>query len=160
MPAALASEQHGVASRGQLLAAGLSAKEIEWRLHSGALIAVHRGVYRVGHQAPLAEATALAAVLACGDGAFLRACSAGHLLGLTRRLPSAPEVATRTQRRVAGVETKRLRRTDPRDVTIVRAIATTTVPRTLVDLAAVLSAEDLARACHEAGVRYLSLIHI
>ena len=28
----------------------------------------------------------------------------------------------------------------------------TSVPRTLVDLAAVLSPEDLARACHEAGV--------
>jgi hypothetical protein len=30
----------------------------------------------------------------------------------------------------------------------------TTVPRTLVDIAAELSAEELARACHEAGVRY------
>jgi hypothetical protein len=30
----------------------------------------------------------------------------------------------------------------------------TTVPRTLVDLAAVLPADELARACHEAGVRY------
>jgi hypothetical protein len=28
------------------------------------------------------------------------------------------------------------------------------VPRTLVDLAAVLSLDDLARACHEAGVRF------
>jgi hypothetical protein len=30
----------------------------------------------------------------------------------------------------------------------------TTVARTLVDLAAVLDLDDLARACHEAGVRY------
>ncbi len=30
----------------------------------------------------------------------------------------------------------------------------TTVPRTLVDLAARLGAADLARACHEAGVRF------
>ena len=30
----------------------------------------------------------------------------------------------------------------------------TTVARTLVDLAAVLSPDDLARACHEAGVRH------
>ena len=30
----------------------------------------------------------------------------------------------------------------------------TTVPRTLVDLAAVLAEEDLARACHQAGVLY------
>ena len=33
-------------------------------------------------------------------------------------------------------------------------IPVTTVPRTLVDLAAVLTADDLARACHEAGVRH------
>jgi very-short-patch-repair endonuclease len=30
----------------------------------------------------------------------------------------------------------------------------TTVPRTLVDLAAVLALDELARACHEAGVRH------
>ena len=35
-----------------------------------------------------------------------------------------------------------------------RAIPVTTVARTLVDLAAVLGEADLARACHEAGVRH------
>jgi hypothetical protein len=35
-----------------------------------------------------------------------------------------------------------------------RGIPVTTVPRTLVDLAAVLSEDDLARACHEAEVRH------
>jgi len=35
-----------------------------------------------------------------------------------------------------------------------RAIPVTTVARTLVDLAAVLAPDDLARACHEAGVRH------
>jgi hypothetical protein len=35
-----------------------------------------------------------------------------------------------------------------------RGIPITTVPRTLVDLAAELAEEELARACHEAGVRY------
>ena len=41
---------------------------------------------------------------------------------------------------------------DPRDATIHRGIPVTTVPRTLVDLAAVLELDDLARACHAAGV--------
>jgi very-short-patch-repair endonuclease len=35
-----------------------------------------------------------------------------------------------------------------------RGIPITTVPQTLVDLAATLPPDDLARACHEAGVRY------
>ena len=37
---------------------------------------------------------------------------------------------------------------------IYRGVPVTTVPRTLVDLAGVLALRDLARACHEAGVRY------
>jgi very-short-patch-repair endonuclease len=35
-----------------------------------------------------------------------------------------------------------------------RGIPVTSVARTLVDLAVVLDADDLARACHEAGVRH------
>jgi hypothetical protein len=152
--AGLASAQHGVVTRVQLMGVGLTTKDIEHRVGTGALLRVHRGVYRVGHQAPSVDADLLAAVLAGGTGAFLRACSAAHLLGLIRRQPPAPEVATRTQRQIPGVITKRHRHTDPRDITTWRTIPTTNVPRTLVDLAAVLNAEDLARACHEAGVRH------
>jgi hypothetical protein len=39
-------------------------------------------------------------------------------------------------------------------VTEVNGIPCTTVPRTLIDLAAVLGEEELARACHLAGVIY------
>jgi len=35
-----------------------------------------------------------------------------------------------------------------------RGIPITTVPQTLVDLAPIFALDDLARACHEAGVRY------
>jgi len=41
-----------------------------------------------------------------------------------------------------------------RDVTTVRGVPVTTVPTTLVDLAGVLDDDEMARACHEAGVRY------
>jgi very-short-patch-repair endonuclease len=37
---------------------------------------------------------------------------------------------------------------------VFKGIPVTTVPRTLVDIAADLSLDALARACHEAGVRY------
>jgi hypothetical protein len=104
--ARIGAAAHGVASRKQLLRAGLTGHQIDERLASGALIAVHRGVYRVGHTAPDTDASYLAAVLACGD------------------------VATW------------------------RGIPSLTVPATLVDIAARLDADVLARACHEAGVRY------
>jgi hypothetical protein len=41
-----------------------------------------------------------------------------------------------------------------RQTTKVRGIPVTSVPETLVDLAAELGADELALACHEAGVRY------
>ena len=54
--AALARRSHGVVTRRQLLAAGITAPEIDYRLPRGDLIAVFRGVYRVGHRAPSVEA--------------------------------------------------------------------------------------------------------
>ena len=57
-----------------------------------------------------------------------------------------------TERRIEGITTCRSKRMDPRDATVVLGIPVTTVARTLVDLAAVLGVDALARACHEAGV--------
>jgi hypothetical protein len=62
--AGLASRQHGVVTRAQLLRAGVTVHEITHRLRFGALLREHRGVYRVGHRAPSLEARYLAAVLA------------------------------------------------------------------------------------------------
>jgi hypothetical protein len=149
----LASKQHGVVTRNQLLSAGFSSKEIERRTETGLLLRVHRGVFRVGHRAPSIEATYLAAVLACGAGAVLSGRPAAHLHGLIKGRPPPPEVAAPTERRVPGVTTRHSK-LDQRDVSDARGIPVTTVPRTLVDLAPVLDLDALARACHEAGVRY------
>lgn len=152
--ARLAGKAHGVVTRAQVLAAGVTRSELKQRVRSGALLRVHRGVYRVGHRAPSLEATYLAAVRACGDGALLSGSAAANLLGLVKGPAPAPEVTTRTSRRVEGVITKRSPAIGEQDASIARSIPVTTVARTLVDLAATLSREDLARACHEAGVRY------
>jgi very-short-patch-repair endonuclease len=148
----LASGQHGVVTRAQLLRAGVTLAELEHRLGTGALLPVHRGVYRVGHRAPSVEARYLAAVMACGEGALLSGRAAAHLFGLLKGSAPPPEVTTRTTRRVPGVRTRRSRQLD--DATTWRAIPVTTVARTLTDLAGDLPLDALARACHEAGVRY------
>jgi hypothetical protein len=150
----IASVSHGVVTRAQVLSAGVTDDEIRWRLQRGGLIRVHRGVYRVGHRAPSTEATYLAAVLAAGEGALLSGRAAAHLLGLTKGSAPPPEVITRTQRRIDGVTTHRSRSLNARDATMFKAIPVTTVPRTLTDIAAHLPLDALARACHEAGVRY------
>jgi len=152
--ARLASEQHGVVSRAQLLDAGVTRHEVEGRLERGALLAVHRGVYRVGHRAPSVEARYLAAVLACGDDACLSGRAAAHVLGLLRGgAAPEPEVSTPLKRRVPGVTVRRARIVAP-DRALRWGIPVTTVPRTLTDLAADLCIDALARACHEAGVRH------
>lgn len=152
----MATAAHGVVTRMELLRAGVSAAEITHRLGTGTLLPVHRGVYRVGHRAPSVESSYLAAVRACGESALLAGQAAAHLLMLLRGTPSAPEVIAPVQRRVPGVVTRRFRCLAPGDATIWRGIPVTTVARTLTDLAAVLAVDDLARACHEAGVRYQS----
>jgi very-short-patch-repair endonuclease len=133
----------------------VSANEIHERLRRGTLIVEFAGVYRVGHAAPSALARYMAAVLGCGKGALLRGRAAAHLHRLLKRAPTCPEVLTPTERRVPGIRTTRSRtQIDPADATIVRGIPVTSVPRTLVDLAADLSPHALAKACHEAGFRY------
>jgi very-short-patch-repair endonuclease len=143
-----------VVTHAQLTRAGVTAAEIKSRLRSGALLREHRGVYRVGHRAPSVEAHYLAAVLACGEGALLSGRAAAFLFGLMKGTMPVPEVTTRTQRRVDGILTRRRRTRAPVDGTTWRGIPVTTVATTLVDLAAVLSSDQLARACHEPGVRY------
>jgi hypothetical protein len=150
----VASAAHGVVTRAEVLRAGVTDAEIKWRLGTGALIREHRGVYRVGHRAPSVEARYLAAVRACGRGAVLSHRPAAHLLGLVKGSPPRPEVTAPTVRRVTGVRTHRSPRFGSRDTTSWRGIPVTTVARTLVDVAHLLSTGDLARACHEAGVRH------
>jgi len=149
--ARIAGSEHGVVTRAQLLGSGVSARQIERRLDKGSLLREYPGVYRVGHRAPSVEAAYLAAVKACGKGAVLSGRAAGHLLRLLKGVPPPPEVTAPTRRQVKGIRTRRSR-TSNCDRTLCRAIPVTTVPRTLVDVAGELTAEQLARACHEAGV--------
>src|SRR5205807_6278644 len=141
---------HGIVTRAELLGAGVSEGAIKRRVSKGTLLTEYKGVYRVGHRAPSLEARYLAAVRACGDGALLCGRAAAYLYGILKGPVPRPEVMARTRREVEGMTNRRCPRLDPRDGTVFRGIPVTTVPRTLVDLAAVLDIDQLARACHEA----------
>ena len=151
--AGIAANAKGVVTNDELRAAGLSRTEIHSRIERGSLLPVFRGVYRVGHKAPNIEATYMAAVKACGKDATLSGEAAGHHLGLTRGAPPPPEVTAPTNRRIKGIKTHRIELHDD-ETTTIRGIPTTTPARTLVDLAAVLEPQALARAAHEAQVRH------
>jgi hypothetical protein len=151
---ALATRHKGLVKRDLLLDAGVTVGEIKWRLRTGALLPEYPGVYRVGHQAPNLEARYLAAVWACGDDALLCAAAAAHLWRILNGRPPRPEVAAPTERRVDGILTHRWRQIHTDDRALCRGVPVTAVPRTIVDMAARLSLNSLARLCHEAGVRY------
>jgi len=144
----LAARQHGVVSRRQLLDAGITAGATERRVASGHLVRVHRGVYAVGHAQLRREGRWLAAVLAAGHGAALSHRSAAALHGI--RESDALDVTTTRRVAVRGVLIHRTTRLDAGDLATRRAVPVTTLPRTLVDLAGTLAAEQLAKLVREA----------
>src|SRR5687767_18951 len=82
--ARIAHNQHGVVSLEQLRAAGLASSAITYRIQSGRLHRVHRGVYAVGHGGLTHRGRWKAATMACGAEAVLSHRSAA---GLWRLLP-------------------------------------------------------------------------
>jgi very-short-patch-repair endonuclease len=149
----LAARQHGVVARAQLLALGLDAGAITYRVKAGRLHPVHRGVYAVGHRPPSPLATAMAAVLACGPDALLSHRSAGALWRILPRWPVRSDVTAPTSRRHPGVH---VHRSPHADATTHYGIRVTTPLRTLVDLADVLPPKRLTRALNEAQVQRLT----
>ena len=118
------------------------ARSSDW-LASGRLVALHRGVYAVGHSRLRVEGYWLAAVLACGPGAVLSHRAALALHGLAP-VPASPidVTAPRSRRRRAGIRLHRPLALDARDTTAHRAIPATTVARTILDTA---TGRDLER---------------
>jgi hypothetical protein len=141
-------------TRGQLLAAGISAAAVHRRVRNGALVALYPGVYRVAGAPRTRDSDYMAAVLATGERAAICDLAAGHLLTVTRGAPPPPAVVVPVDRNVRGLSVRRCRTLNWHDVTVVNGIRVTTAPRTLVDLAALLPEDTLALAAHEAQVRH------
>jgi very-short-patch-repair endonuclease len=143
---ALAERQHGVVSRAQLSELGLGAGAIDHRVRLGRLHPVHRGVYRIGLLTR--PGRWMAAVLACGPGAVLSHLAAAALWGI--RQSGRIEVTTPASHR--GPKGVIVHRSPLRDDerTTHRGIPTTTVPRTLLDLSAVVRRDDLRSALRQA----------
>jgi hypothetical protein len=150
----IALRAHGVVSRAELLAAGVTVQEITERIRKGVLIPVYRGVYRVGHTARSVEADYMAAVKAAGTDALLSGLAAAHLWRLTKGESPPPEITASREKRIPGIVTHHCRQLSHVDRTRWRGIPITRVPRTIVDIAARLDEDELARVCHEAVVKY------
>jgi len=152
--AALAARQHGLVTRVQLLAAGLSRHAIERRVKSGRLVRVSAGVYAVGHAALSREGHFMAAVLGAGEGAALSHLAAAEHRQVWRYRASLIDVvAPKRRSAIKGVRIHRVRALHWRDVTEHKGIPVTSIPRMLVDLTDVLDAYELANVIHEAAFK-------
>jgi very-short-patch-repair endonuclease len=153
--ARLAGAQHGVVSRDQLRDdIGLSDSAITRRIAGGGLIAVHRGVFAVGHAAITTRGRWWAAVLACGPDAALSHRAGGDLLDFWASARYDIDVIARRQVRQPGIDAHR-HRLHPDDVTTRDGLPVTTVARTLLDLADVLTPRQLGQAYDRARINRL-----
>lgn len=156
--ARLAERQHGVVSRAQLLHAGLSAKVIDGRLARGQLRPLHRGVFQVG---PImaARAREMAAHLACGASSVVSHRSAAVFWQLLApHDPQQPvEILVRARERCRpGIVVRRAGSLRDDEVTKLDGIPITTAARTIVDLAASVSARELEQALAQSLARRLT----
>jgi hypothetical protein len=140
--AAFATDHHGVVSRAELRNLGLSDDAIEHRLDVGRLQRLYRGVYAVGHRSQTREGRWRAAVLASGERAVLSHGDAGAHWGLMASRGRLIHVSRpSTSRRDPDPKRVRLHRVGTLrawETTLIDGIPTTTVARTLLDLAPLL----------------------
>lgn len=156
--ARLASRQHGVVARWQLLSAGVTVDQIDWRLHSGRLHELHRGVYLVGHRAPPPLAVEQAALLACGESAVLSHRSAANLWNLLPYPASAPAWVTVPPGRNADRPRIKIHRAAlaRRAIRTRHGLRLTSPPRTILDLSLLLDEEELESVVAEAEYRQVA----
>lgn len=147
----LVERQHGVVSRSQLLAAGLTRDAIEHRLATGRLHRMWRGVYAVGRRSVGQRGRWMAAVLSSGPHALLSHRSAAALWGLTRDSGQLEVVVPGdVWRRRRGILVHRRTGLSDDERRTVHGIPVTDPTATLVDLAACLRERPLERAINEA----------
>ena len=154
---ALAARQHGIVTRPQLLAAGMTADGIDRQVKVGHLRLVHRGVYLVG---PIEArySREMAACLACGPSAVVSHRSAACLWQLMTRAgrSTSVDISSRSGKRSRpGIRIRRIGTLTDDEVMDLDGIPITSPSRTLYDLSSCIGPRELERAIAEAFARRL-----
>lgn len=140
--AAFAAQHHGVISRNAALEAGLSDRQIGYRLATERWRRLDRGVYAVNGSPTSHQQSLIAACLAAGLNAAASHLSAAAI----ERLSSHPEVPWVTVPSATHHRSGQLHRSplDAKDVTRIDGIPVTAVPRTIIDCAMVCRDRQLS----------------
>lgn len=148
----LADRQEGHVTRRQLLELGATRSWIRDQVLRGYLIPVHAGVYAVGHVPRGARGRAMAAVLACGDGAALSHWSAAALWDIAE-WPTALEVTAPRRRSRPGLINHRSTTLTAHDLRRRHGIRVTSPLRTVLDLQPGVSDPRLVRLVNDRRTR-------
>jgi len=155
-----ARRQHGVFTRKQARSAGLTLGSIEGRVRRGDWIAVDHGVYRAAETPPSWSQRLLAACLAGPAVASHR--SAAALWGFPGFPEREIEVTSIRHRRRKNAEVswhESVRLADA-DVTTLDGIPVTMPTRTIIDLGAVVTEDDVLQALDDAVRRKLTSVDV
>lgn len=157
--ARLAKEQYGVVSFQQLRELGFSKGHI-YRAHEAErLLRIHRGVYAIGHSELSPHGRCRAALLAFNDNAVLSHRSAAWLWGLFPACREEIDVTFAGKGLRRGIRVHRVMAISDRDCGVLERIPTTSLPRTLLDVAASEPRRELNRAVDRAKRRGLLDLH-
>lgn len=156
----LANAQHGVLTYEQLRGLGMSDRTLRRLCDSGRLDRLHHRVFAVGHRQLSPSGVRLAAALSVSRAeALVARRSAGNQVGIVAMPPKhgLVEVAVASDRgsRRGDVHLLRLPSLTEEDRIVSDGVPCTSVARTLLDLAGVLTEHQLGRAVREAEFRGL-----
>ena len=156
MVRAVAASQDGVVARGQLLERGVSASAIDRALRSGTLHRLHRGVYAtVAPELLNEDALLLSALFATGPRAFLAHGTAAWRWQIIPAPPRLIELAVPHGRTSPpGIALHQPTAIRPGDIVHNGRFRTTSVARTLLDLAARYQQPALLKALAEAEFQH------
>ena len=153
--ARIAAGQRTLVTTEQLNECSLGKDAIAYRVGSGRLHVVFRGVYSVGcgELPPLARE--LAALLACGERSFLSHRSAAFVWGMLRTQPEDVELSVvgRCLESRTGIRVHRLRGIEKRDLRRHEGLRVSSPARATLEVAAVGTREELVEAVDEGLAR-------
>ncbi len=150
----VASRQHQLITSAELGELGLPAERVSYRLRTGRLFQMWKGVHSVAPPPHPPARWLLAATLACGKSAVASDWSAAWLFGMATKLvrPIHISSARGSGRRRRGIVVHRYE-IEPKDITRRHGTPCTTPARTILDLAAGVERERLEEILLEAHSR-------
>jgi very-short-patch-repair endonuclease len=144
----IAAGQRTMVSAEQLYASGIGKRAVEWRVLTGRMHVVFRGVYSFGcgELPPLAREQG--ALLSCGKHAFLSHQTAAAIWGLAPVLPAVVEVSVVGRRcgPRGGIRVHEIKKIDRREVGPHEGLWVSSPARAVLEISTTASAKELTRA--------------